>query len=94
MYPCLSKLVRTLFRLHNGTQYDKYVRPESKWVWPANAPALEKLAATLTEEDQEALVVGSETVDPETFAEQRGLQPLNEFLCDVFDGPLNSGFEK
>ncbi len=99
-YRCLSEMV-TMLCEKNGIR----LKPQSMWVWPDNAKALEDMAASLTEEQRAGLATGV-YCDPEhqysdedawvpgedTMAETWDVTPLNKFLNAVFDGDLRKNF--
>lgn len=59
--------------------------------WPDGAPQLEELAKGLSKDEVELLAMG-ERSDAEVLIKAKGLQTLNKFLNEVFDGDLTKDF--
>lgn len=53
--------------------------------WPANAPALEQLAQSLTPDERTRLVNGERGWVDRLIADRPGLAPLDEWLDDAFE---------
>lgn len=90
-YPLLTAMIRELARDNYGTQAAAHTRPETEWVWPADANHLESLAARLTADERSTLVAGEES-EQQAVIRRLGVEPLWQFVCDVFDGPLSGHF--
>lgn len=84
--PHLSKLIKLV-----AADNDIPIRPPSRWEWPGESAALEVLAAGLSDAEKDLMAAGEKTAI-EVFSRERGCEPLDAFLDEVFDGSYRSRF--
>lgn len=84
-YPHLREILRLMIEVDHGAKLKEEPR------WPEDAPALEAVAARLNRSMKERLAMGEER-DILRLVNRMKLHRLNEFLTDVFDGPLSCAF--
>ncbi len=91
-YPILTAMLRDLLYESYGIDYGAHVKPETQWVWPANAKAMETTAAGLSKGERADLVMGEDRDQKRIISERPGAGAVWEFLCAVFDGHLAQNF--
>ena len=87
LLPNLTYLILTIAS-DNGIQP---IAPFHEWNWPRHARLLERQAAKLTRGQLETLACGEERAQ-KRIVKRYGVQRLNRFLCEVFDGPRSRDF--
>lgn len=90
-YPQLTKCIQILAEDNYGSLTDCFILPQSEWKWPDNAPQLETEAARLDDIELETFVCGEHT-EQRAVVERHGVQALDLFIGEVFDGALYYDF--
>jgi hypothetical protein len=79
-HPHLTRLIE-LIAYDNGIP----MKPHSHWNWPGESASLEVMAGCLSEAEKDVLATEEHSLQSQLILAM-GLQPLDAFLTEVFDG--------